>query len=294
MPGHITGMFRIHDESSDPLLCGSTGAGFSVALGTVTTVSIESSSSLDIHVEYNGRTIDAPVTKTVIRKMAEDLGQTLSVHIDHESSLPIGVGYGASGAGALGTAIAFASLVEPDLDELSTAQYAHLAEVENHTGLGDVIAQTVGGLEVRTHPGAPGFGEVMNIQIDEHITVVLAGSTGLETSQVLTDSFYRERINKVGDQLVHEVASDPTLDTFSKNSRSFAESTGLMTARVRSALIDLDSKGLTRSSQVMLGDSLFCICAEEEVDTALEILSLYWHHSEVMVTTLSEQGGRLL
>ena len=66
VPGHITGVFRIFDEKKDPLECGSTGAGFSVEIGTLTTVSVIENESLEITTTYNDVNIDANVTKTVV------------------------------------------------------------------------------------------------------------------------------------------------------------------------------------------------------------------------------------
>ena len=107
--------------------------------------------------------------------------------VTHKSSLPSGVGFGASGAGALGTALALGHLLDSSMSETTAATYAHCAEVENYTGLGDVIAQTLGGIEIRKHPGAPGVGKVLNIPMDESQTVVLAGAPGLKTRDVLTN-----------------------------------------------------------------------------------------------------------
>ena len=91
VPGHITGLFRIFDENSNPLQCGSTGAGFSVEVGTYTTVSITEHKSLDITTIYNDRHVNAEVTKTVVRRLAEEYERTFKIVVKHESSLPSGV-----------------------------------------------------------------------------------------------------------------------------------------------------------------------------------------------------------
>ena len=107
VPGHITGLFRIHDTHSDPLRRGSRGAGFSISAGTLTTVTANEHQEPGITTIYNGQKIDALVTRTVVEKLSEAYGVALSVEVTHQSDLPIGVGFGASGAGALGTALAF-------------------------------------------------------------------------------------------------------------------------------------------------------------------------------------------
>ncbi|MFX1441047.1 MAG: pantoate kinase [Promethearchaeota archaeon] len=292
VPGHITGIFRIHDEHEDPLRCGSIGAGFCVDIGTSTTVRLVDNVKLEVSVAYNGRPIKAPVTTTVIQRLLQLHGRVCKVEVDHESMLPIGVGFGASGAGALGTAIALSSLV--DSDSLAAAQHAHYAEVVNRTGLGDVIAQTTGGVEIRTKPGAPGIGEAVKIPVEESLDIVLAGAPGLDTKSVLTNKEHRGHIIKVADELMEELVTNPTFESIIHYSKQFAHSIGLMTPKVQSALDELEAVGLNDSSMVMLGDSIFCICRNDESGQAIGILSNIWDPNQVQLTGISEDGGRLV
>jgi pantoate kinase len=287
-------MFRIHDENEDPYLCGSTGAGFSVEAGTETTVYITESPQLQIEVEYNNELIEGPVTKTVIRRLTEDYQQVFKVKVEHKSSLPSGVGYGASGAGALGTAIAMGHQLDSDMSIEKAARYAHYAEVTNHTGLGDVNAQVLGGFEIRTHPGVYGIGKIRNFTFNEHMDVILIGRSGLETRKVITNPEWKSRINHVGDQLVERMISNPSLDNFIECSRHFAEATGLMSSAVISALKELEDSGYNKSSMVMLGDSVFCFCPSSDTEAALDIVSKYWDKSDAIVTHVTETGGRLI
>jgi pantoate kinase len=294
VPGHITGLFRIFDEQENPLYCGSTGAGFCVAIGTSTTVKVVDHTRPEISTKYNGRDVDARVTRAVVQRLTREYGRTLRVEIEHESDLPIGAGFGASGAGALGTALALGSLLDSSIDTEWAASFAHHAEVENHTGLGDVIAQTKGGTEIRVRPGAPGIGVVTDYPIDASLDVVLAGAPGLETSEVLTNPDRRTRINVAGDGLVSALVENPTFGSFIRCARKFAERIGLETDRVASALLDLDKEGLANSSMVMLGDSVFCFCDSSDTPTATGIVRRYYDRSEVFVTQVSELGGRLV
>lgn len=287
-------MFTIHDEHDDPYLRGSTGAGFSVEAGTETTVYITESPQLEIVVEYNNNVIDGPVTKTVIRRLTSEYNKVFKVKVEHRSSLPSGVGFGASGAGALGTAIAFGHLLNSNMSIEKAASYAHYAEVTNHTGLGDVNAQVLGGFEIRTHPGTYGVGKIQNFTHNEPMNVILVGKSGLETRNVITNKEWRSRINQVGAQLIDRIKSNPTLDNFIECSRQFAEATGLMSNTVTSALNDLDENGFDRSSMVMLGDSVFCFCQASDTEDVLGLLSRYWNKSESIVTHVTDLGGRLI
>ena len=294
VPGHVTGIFRIFDEYDDPLRCGSTGAGFSVTIGTVTSVSVVDHPSLEITTDYNKKRVDAKVTKTVIQRLTEEYERTLKVHVEHDSSLPSGAGFGASGAGALGTALALGHLLDPDIDYEKAAGFAHIAEIENHTGLGDVLAQTVGGIEVRVEAGGPGIGKVKNVLYLDSLRAVLAGAPGLKTADVLTDPKTREQINAIGDHLVERIIADSTIETFVECSRAFSGEIGLKTQRVEEALDELERAGLVDSSMVMLGDSVFCLCEETDAYVAQRILSKYWNTSEVSVAEIAPEGGRLL
>ncbi|MHA3963358.1 MAG: pantoate kinase [Candidatus Thorarchaeota archaeon SMTZ1-45] len=294
VPGHITGIFRIFDEYDDPLRCGSMGAGFSVTIGTVTSVSVVDHPTLEITTEYNKQSVDAKVTKTVVQRLAEEYERTLRVHVEHDSSLIIGAGFGASGAGALGTALAFSHLLDHDIEYEKAAGFAHTAEIMNHTGLGDVLAQTVGGIEVRLQAGGPGIGKIKRIEHQDALQAVLAGAPGLETSKVLTNPSSRARINSIGDRLVSRIIDDPRIEILIECSREFSEKIGLRTTRVEQALANLDNVGLFNSSMVMLGDSVFCFCYEQETKIAQEILLQYWNNSEVFVSKIAPEGGRLL
>ncbi|MCF2136078.1 MAG: hypothetical protein K9W43_02460 [Candidatus Thorarchaeota archaeon] len=294
VPGHITGIFRIFDECEDPLRCGSLGAGFSIQAGTITKVLLEEATSTDVVVTYNNQVIDAPVTETVVRDMLADYDEHWRVSVTHISDLPIGVGFGASGAGSLGTAIALGRLLDVNMSLETAGQYAHRAEVKNHTGLGDVIAQTVGGVEVRCRPGAPGVGRVIHLPPPNGEHVVLAGRPGIQTKEILTSSTARESINTTGDQLISRLIDNPSLESLIAYSKEFATASGLMTSRVHAALNDLWHAGFDKASMVMLGDSVFTFCDEPDVVRVHKILSRHWADSEILVTSIAEHGGGLV
>ncbi len=294
VPGHVTGIFRIFDEYDDPLRCGSTGAGFSVTIGTATSVSVMEHPSLEITTNYNKQHVDAKVTKTVVQRLTEEYERTLKVHVEHESSLLSGAGFGASGAGALGTALALSHLIDSDIKYEKAAEFAHIAEIENHTGLGDVLAQTVGGIEVRVEAGGPGVGKIRDILYLDSLRAVLAGAPGLKTADVLTNPETRDQINTIGDHLVERIIANPTIETFVDCSRAFSDEVGLKTHRVKDALDELERAGLVDSSMVMLGDSVFCLCEENDSYIAQRILSKYWESNQVSVSKIAPDGGRLL
>ncbi|MFX1416634.1 MAG: hypothetical protein ACFFC0_07465, partial [Promethearchaeota archaeon] len=77
-------------------------------------------------------------------------------------------------------------------------------------------------------------------------------------------------------------------------SKEFAHETNLMTARVGAALDELESAGFYNSSMVMLGDSAFCFCESKATQQAVSILEAHWDSTQILVTSISAQGGRLI
>jgi len=129
-PGHVTGFFSIHAHA-DPLRHGSTGAGFSLAEGTVTSLSPASDDS----VLMNGKPLEgAPVSRALLRLFRERTGRSETWTVHHETSLPLGCGFGTSGAGALSLVLALNDHAGSPLTRLEAAALAHRAELEAGTG----------------------------------------------------------------------------------------------------------------------------------------------------------------
>jgi pantoate kinase len=295
VPGHITGLFCIMDAPSDPLYRGSLGAGFSIAAGTQTTVKVWDKTRVsNTRTTYNSNTIQAEVTEMVVQRVLKEHNQVLSVDVIHDSQLPIGVGYGASGAGALGTALSLSSLLDSAFDYTKAAQHAHCAEVLNHTGLGDVISQTVGGIEIRVKAGAPGIGSTLSVEYPRDASIVLAGSTSPALKRVLTTPESKRRINRASEELIDGLTKHPTLENIVNASQRFASEASLETPRIKRALADLSSSGFDMASMVMLGDSVFCICNPDDTSNVTASLKSYWSSDEIMVTSFSSSGGRVL
>ena len=155
VPSHITGFFAALRQE-DPMLSGSIGCGLNLALGATTTVE----PSEEMQIFLNGELSDAPVSRYVLDRLAKS-----PVIVRTQLDMPLGSGFGASGAGALGCGLALNSHFNLGMMANQVAAVAHCAEVVNRTGLGDVIAQNTGGLVVRLLPGAPGIGRVDRIPV---------------------------------------------------------------------------------------------------------------------------------
>ncbi len=279
-PGHVTGFFQIH-YAKDPLSTGSRGAGMCLSLGAKSIVKIEKSQANKIRVTIDGEESRAPVTRDAIRHLLGN--ERMSVDASTRNELPMAQGFGMSAAGALSASLALARLLGRDDHEAFEA--AHLAEVKNRTGLGDVAAIWKAGVTVRKRPGLPPAGEV--VQIDGRPEVVLAvlGKKVL-TKTVLKNEAKRRAIDRCGGAKVDLLLKDPTLSKLMELSTEFAFETGLAQKRVRDAVNAASKLGM--ASMSMLGNSVFAV---GDIDGLVRVLSDF---GETWVCKVDTQGARII
>jgi len=255
VPGHITGFFEIHLNESDPLKCGSRGAGFCIDKGTKTAVNIEPANAQSVKIKINGK--PAPTADTSRRVVDLMLGsEPYAVDIDCALELPEAQGMGISGAGALGTAIAIDSALNLNSGRDEIVAVAHRAEVESRTGLGDVIAQSRGGLEMRTAPGAPPHGQI-TVQTWEEEVLLVVFDPPLITKQILMDPERKSTINQIGGGMLEVFKNDLTPKRFLRLSREFTMRSGLASKSVIDALRKMPPE--YTAAMAMLGNTIFII-----------------------------------
>jgi pantoate kinase len=294
-PAHITGLLQICDQPKDPLFKGSRGAGFSLTKGVKTTVRLQKSVKKSIEVKINGEiAASAEVSKSVAKTFSSLAKADYRIFVEHEVEVPIGCGFGSSGAGGLSLALAFNEALDLKLSRVEAAQIAHVAEVKFKTGLGTVIAEMYGGVEIREKPGAPGVGEIKAIRVNDNYAVACLSFGSISTKNVLTNSKLRNVINKFGGKLVDELIRQPTLHNFLEFSRSFAESTTLMSKRVRNVLNQADAHGIN-CSMAMFGETVFSIVKRDELG---ELSGIFRKHDQselgIIAAEIDSKGARIL
>ncbi|ELZ89928.1 pantoate kinase [Haloferax sulfurifontis] len=243
VPGHVTGFFSAH-PADDPAVAGSRGAGLTLSHGVTVTVE----PAQETTVSLDGEAVEMPPVADVLRA----LGVTAAV--DAESDLPLGAGFGVSGAMALGTALAANAVFGCGRSENELVTLAHVAEVRAGTGLGDVVAQARGGMPVRVEPGAPDYGRMDGIPARPEIEYVAFG--GLSTADVLSGD--TAALTAAGETALEALRAEPTLDRFVAESRLFARDAGLLTDRVEAAIDDVRAAG-GDGSMAMLGETVFAV-----------------------------------
>ena len=243
VPGHITGFFSSHPDD-DPLRAGSRGAGLTLTDGVTVEVRPSAASSLTLDGE--------PATIEPVDRVLEAL--SVSATVTGETNLPIGTGFGVSGALALGTALAANHLFERGLSENELVRIAHGAEVLSGTGLGDVVAQARGGIPIRLEPGAPGYGSLDGIPARTRVEYVTFGE--LSTESVLSGD--TTQLNEAGSRALSLLVETPTLPTLMYASRKFAREAGLLTDSLRDVIDDVNVAG-GEASMAMLGHTVFAL-----------------------------------
>jgi len=248
-PGNISGVFKIipHEE---PTKMHSLGMGFTVKEGVVVTASRDSQTN----VLFNGSEINFPTVVSAVQQLTPQ-----PMRVDIASPLPLGCGFGLSGASALATAYSVNALLGLGKSEEELAMTAHVAEVENLTGLGDVCAQYHGGCLVKLQVGHPLAAERLPVR-EQPVYYRYFGP--IQTKEVLRDAEQRERINRAADIALSELKELMKLDSIDfieciKVSKSFTLNSGLLRdKRVQQVIQQIeDEKGF--ASMIMLGNAVF-------------------------------------
>lgn len=249
VPSHITGFFAAKRQE-DPQKSGSIGCGLALALGATTTIETCPQTNPKTEIVLNGQVSEAPVSRYVVDRLARS-----PVRVKTELDMPLGSGFGASGAGALGCAYALNAHFDLGLTANQAASVAHVAEVTNRTGLGDVIGQNTGGLVIRLKPGAPGIGQVDRIPVPPlKVDYVVRGP--ISTKDVLSDQAMMKAVNMAGEAALKDLLKRPTLRNFMLLSRRFAAQSGLASDWALDAIEAVEASG-GMASMIMLGDAVF-------------------------------------
>ncbi|MFC4356724.1 pantoate kinase [Halobium salinum] len=247
VPGHVTGFFSAHPDE-DPTVAGSRGAGLTLTDGVTVTVRRADGDADAPVVRLGGSAADIDPVDRVLDTLRAP------ARVEAETDLPLGAGFGVSGAAALGTAFAANAVFDRGLSENELVTVAHGAEVLSGTGLGDVVAQARGGIPIRLEPGAPEHGKLDGIPARARVEYVTFGE--LSTADVLAGD--TETLSTAGREALSTLVGDPTLPTFMRASRTFAREADLLTEQVTEAIRDVSDAG-GEASMGMLGETVFAV-----------------------------------
>ena len=289
-PAHITGFFKAELDGKEPNQLGSLGAGFSIQKGVKTTVNVRSKKEHDIN-DYTIRvkgfnTGDIRVSEYVLNEFLLD-GKYFDV--THEIDVPVGYGFGCSGAVALSLAIALNDALKYGYTKTKVAQIAHKAEIKCQTGLGDVLASYHGGFEIRIKSGAPGVGEVQRITPKEKLEVMIICFNPISTKKFLKEKI--SLINGLGGKMVQKLVKSQDMDEFQDMSIKFAQYIHVITPKMNKVIKDLHDNGI-KCGIALFGETIFSLVPKDKKQKALKILKKY-DDGIVITSRIDNSGARL-
>ena len=254
-PGNVSGVFKIVRDV-DPRRMHSLGMGFTVSHGVTSTVTEAPATE----VAFNGEVFDFPT----VRHVADSLASR-PVRVRLESELPLSGGFGLSGASALATAFAVNAAFELGLDDHALGMAAHVAEVTNLTGLGDVCGQFRGGCLAKFVPGDPLAS--VPLPVPEQ-PVYYRYFSPIMTREIIGDPGHAARINAAADAALADLEklADQHVSAFREYvavAKRFSVASGLLRhPDVKRIIVDVEAAG-EAASMIMLGNAVFATAAFE-------------------------------
>lgn len=200
IPLHVSGIW-IAKYSDNYLESGSIGAGLNLTLYATARGSLSDRCIVQVNQER------------VFKEQAEEICRETRVNVETRVNLPVELGKGFAASSA--TLIAHSVLAHLHAGKpLSKAlQLAHTLEVKNRTGLGDVIAQWVGGMVIRIRPGAPGVGVAYRVIPRERVDLLVAELRKTEDTSTMLSRITND-VYQTGIRLLEQVIETEDLRVY--------------------------------------------------------------------------------
>lgn len=241
-PASLSLIFKVC-PNSDPYKMGSQGVGFTVDKG----VTVKIKRSENTTVTFNNKRINMPTLVYLISLLTHE---NLCIQIN--SPLPLGCGFGISGASVLACSLAVNKLLNLGKSKLSLTKLAHLSEIKNNTGLGSVGTQTTGGFLLKETSGIP-FQFKSYPYSGQKVYAVILGK--IETPTILQNKKLREKINFAADLVLDKIkqVNKISLNDFLDCSLEFANRSCLLTNQEMISLVEKLKTDNFHVTMAMLG-----------------------------------------
>lgn len=267
-PASISFLFKVCPDNN-LLKMGSIGIGCTVDKKVF--VSVEKAEKTVVLL--NGKPIEFPTVSYVIDKLTQS-----PVRVTIKSPLPLGSGFGISGASALSCAHSLDKLFHLKKTKSVLSQIAHTAEIINKTGLGSVGTQITGGFLLKTKSGLP----VSAIKLPftgQKIYAIIIGK--LLTPSILKDKKKIQEVNKVTDYYLLQLKNKKNiqLKDVLDASYEFVSKTGLLTDKKMIDIICRIKKSGGSATMAILGKVVISnIKPNFNIDYPLEELMITNNH----------------
>lgn len=246
-PANISLVFETYD-AEPPHGRGSLGVGITLTEGV--TVCVSRGGGPRHEVVVGGEAWEFPTVRTVLEALSP-----APLRVEITAAFPFGCGFGMSGAGALASAFAVNQLLSLNRGRTELGMTAHLAEVQNATGLGDVGGQFNGGIMIKRRKFEPLAVEQLPVP-PQKLHVRIFGP--IHTPDVINSREKLAHINRAGHAAmlaITRAGGTLTMRSLLDISRRFSEESGLLQSpRLRDALAAADQAGHS-ASMIMLGEA---------------------------------------
>jgi pantoate kinase len=319
--GHITLLFTVDKASTLMRSQGSKGAGFSIHHGVEATGTMRHR-PLPTEAKMSGVVPDQRITKpppspsdVSVRDINGEHIENVDIYLDfiqacYDATLlrvdesirlevvlecPRSQGFGMSAAGLIATGRVIHALTGRG----RLAQYlkiAHRIERSHGAGLGDVLGASVGGVELRLSPGAPGWpGQAVSFSTDAPVLLAWNPLEERHTSTYIDDPAWQRSITVAGEACVDVLSSGDWASEQWPNlllqSRIFATNSGMLEEEERAHIyhnvLQAVLQGGWQSNMAvrlcMLGSSVAVLPRNIESEVSIEAL-------EALAETIRGQG----
>lgn len=236
-PGSVTAMFA-------PVDGGAHGVSFATEDGVVADVAPADETAVTLDGEPTGF---EPV-ELALEALDVD------ARVDLTAEVPVGRGFGASGAATLATVLAADATFDLGEDREDLVEVAAEAEIAAGTGLGDVYVQERGGLVWNVGDGRR--------RRDCTETVAYASYGGIDTADVLGDEAAMARVREAGETALADFDPEAGFRSVVEDGWRFAEATDLPTPPVRTAVGRVEAAGGT-ATMAMVGETVVAVGADD-------------------------------
>lgn len=248
-PANISCIFKPY-QHKNPRWGGSFGLGFTLSEGV--TVAVKKADATRI--VFNGEKIDMPTILTVLDVLTRE-----HIVVTVQTKLPLGCGFGISGATALATAYSVNKLLDLKKTKKELAVIAHTAEVKNKTGLGDVVNQFFGGAFLKKKPSS--YFSVTKIPLKEKVIYCRVFSP-LSTKSVLSNSNLLTHVEAAAKEALGVIENELskknvlTIEKILSISKQFVQTSGLLTDKEAIETIEEIEKRGGYASMIILGNAV--------------------------------------
>ena len=297
-PGHLTGFFKICSHT-DPHQKGSVGAGIVLDKGIrsfVTPFLGGGESVLKLNDQISSCTTVLSAASMISDIAEKKYGTPFHFEILETSDLPVGSGFGMSAAGTLSTVFAISHSLKLGLPVSELVEIAHISEVTNGSGLGDVAGESLGSLVVRKKPGGPKFGAYYSLNVpSKKVFCLVLGE--LSTKKVISDPVHMSAINKAGESALQNFLKKQTSESFMEESRRFTKDVGLLSDAAKEVLDSIPPK-FGCGAQAMIGNTVFSMAnhfdsPEDEAEAEDILFSLLGSYGTVYECRIGSAGPHI-